>query len=141
MRHGKKINHLGRTSTHRKSMLSNMANSLIYNKRIYTTIAKAKSLSRYIEPIISKSKIDSTHSRRLVFKLLKNKISIYILFGEISKKIGERPGGYTRIIKIGSRLGDGANIAMIELVDFNNIYNINNKNIKKRSRYSNKKII
>lgn len=135
MNHGKKNNHLGRTSTHRKSMLSNMANSLIYNKRIYTTIAKAKSLSKYIEPIISKSKIDSTHSRRLVFKLLKNKKSIFILFGEISKKIGERPGGYTRIIKIGSRLGDGANMAMIELVDFNNIYKLNNK---KRSRYSKK---
>lgn len=136
MRHGKKNNHLGRTYTHRKSMLSNMANSLIYNKRIYTTTAKAKSLAQYIEPIISKSKIDSTHSRRLVFKLLKNKISVYILFGEISKKVGERPGGYTRIIKIGSRLGDGANIAMIELVDFNNIYN-NNK-MKQRSRYSKK---
>lgn len=139
MRHGKKINHLGRTYTHRKSMLSNMANSLILNKRIYTTISKAKSLSRYIEPIISKSKIDTTHSRRLVFKLLKNKASIYILFGEISKKIGERPGGYTRIIKIGTRLGDGANVAMIEFVDFNNIYNINSKNTIKRRRYSSNK--
>lgn len=139
MRHGKKINHLGRTCTHRKSMLSNMANSLIHNKRIYTTLSKAKSLARYIEPIISKSKIDTTHSRRLVFKLLKNKISIYMLFGDISKKIGERPGGYTRIIKIGTRLGDGANTAMIEFVDFNDIYNINDKNYKKRSRYSSNK--
>lgn len=139
MRHGKKNNHLGRSSTHRKAMLANMANSLIYKKRIYTTISKAKSLAQYIEPIISKSKIDSTHSRRLIFKLLQNKISIYTLFGEIAKKIGERPGGYTRIIKIGSRIGDGANMAMIELVDFNNLYNINNN--KKRSRYSNKKSI
>lgn len=139
MRHGKKINHLGRITTHRKAMLANMANSLIDNKRIYTTISKAKSLAQYIEPIISKSKIDTTHSRRLVFKLLKNKISIFTLFGEIAKKIGDRPGGYTRIIKIGSRIGDGANMAMIELVDFNDLYNLNNNNNKKRSRYSKKK--
>lgn len=136
MKHGKKINHLGRKNSHRKSMLSNMANSLIKNKRIFTTLQKAKSLSRYIEPILTKSKIDNIHSRRIIYKYLKNKSSILILFKEISNKINNRNGGYTRIIKINNRIGDRADLAMIELVDFNEkkIDNVQKKN--KRSRYT-----
>ena len=119
MRHGKKINHLGRTSSHRQAMLSNMASSLILNKRIETTVAKAKELRKYVEPLITRSKIDNTHNRRVVFSYLQSKDAIKELFGIISEKIADRPGGYTRIIKLGNRLGDNAEICFIELVDFN----------------------
>lgn len=118
MRHGKKINHLGRTSSHRKAMLANMASSLILHKRIETTLAKAKSLREYIEPLITKSKDDSTHSRRTVFAYLKQKEAVTELFREIAPKIASRPGGYTRILKLGFRQGDAAETALIELVDF-----------------------
>ena len=121
MRHGKKINHLGRKTAHRKAMLSNMACSLIEHKRIKTTLAKAKALRVYVEPIITKSKTDTTHSRRTVFSYLKNKEAVKELFGEISVKVADRPGGYTRILKIGNRLGDNAEMAIIELVDFNEL--------------------
>ena len=119
MRHGKKINHLGRTASHRKAMLSNMATSLIQNKRIVTTVAKAKALRKYVEPIITKSKTDTTHSRRMVFKYLQDKESVSILFDEVSEKVADREGGYTRILKTGSRLGDNASMCVIELVDYN----------------------
>lgn len=121
MRHGKKNNHLGRTMPHRKSMLSNMANSLILSKRIVTTVAKAKELRKYIEPLLTKSKEDTTHNRRIIFSYLKSKESIKTLFGEVSEKIANRPGGYTRIIKLGTRQGDAAETALIELVDYNEI--------------------
>jgi len=119
MRHSKVINHLGRTSSHRKAMLANMAASLILHKRITTTTAKAKALRTYVEPLITKSKEDSTHSRRMVFSYLKDKIAVAELFREVSPKIGDRPGGYTRILKIGNRLGDNADMCMMELVDYN----------------------
>jgi large subunit ribosomal protein L17 len=119
MRHGKKINHLGRTSAHRKAMLSNMATSLILHKRISTTLAKAKALRTYVEPLITRSKDDSTHSRRLVFSYLQSKEAVSELFREISKKVAERPGGYTRILKTGNRLGDNADMCLVELVDYN----------------------
>ncbi len=119
MRHGKKVNHLSRTSTHRKAMLANMAASLILHKRINTTLAKAKALRVYVEPLITKSKDDTTHSRRVVFSYLQSKEAVTELFREVSSKIAERPGGYTRIIKLGQRLGDNSEMAMIELVDFN----------------------
>ena len=119
MRHGKKFNHLGRTSAHRKAMLSNMATSLILNKRIETTLAKAKELRKYVEPLITKAKADSTHARRTVFSYLQSKESIKTLFGEVVEKVATRPGGYTRIIKLGSRLGDNADTCLIELVDYN----------------------
>lgn len=119
MRHGKKVNHLSRTSSHRKAMLANMAASLIMHKRITTTLAKAKALRVYVEPLITKSKEDTTHSRRVVFSYLQDKEAVTELFREISSKIAERPGGYTRILKLGQRLGDSAEMAMIELVDFN----------------------
>jgi len=119
MRHNKKINHLGRTSSHREAMLSNMAASLIKHKRIFTTTAKAKSLRKYVEPLITKSKEDTTHSRRVAFSYLQDKAAVTELFTEVSKKVGDRPGGYTRIIKIGNRLGDNAAMCFIELVDFN----------------------
>lgn len=119
MRHGKKINHLGRTSAHRKAMLSNMATSLILKKRISTTLAKAKALRTFVEPIITRSKEDSTHSRRLVFSYLQSKDAVTELFREISKKVAERPGGYTRILKTGNRLGDNADMCIVELVDYN----------------------
>ncbi len=122
MRHGKKFNHLGRTASHRKAMLANMAASLIEHKRISTTVAKAKALKLYVEPLITKSKNDTTHSRRIVFSYLKNKYAVSTLFREVADKIGDRPGGYTRIIKTGNRLGDNAEMCMIELVDFNEIY-------------------
>lgn len=121
MRHGKKFNHLGRTASHRKALLSNMASSLILNKRISTTLAKAIELRKYVEPLITKAKNDSTHSRRVCFSYLQNKDSIKSLFGEIAEKVGERPGGYTRIIKTGARLGDSAEMCIIELVDFNEL--------------------
>jgi large subunit ribosomal protein L17 len=119
MRHGKKNNHLGRTDSHRSAMLSNMAISLIEHKRIFTTVAKAKALRVYVEPILTRSKVDSTHSRRIVFSELQNKEAVSELFREISQKIADRPGGYTRIIKTGNRPGDAAEMCMIELVDFN----------------------
>lgn len=119
MRHRKSFNHLGRTSSHRKAMLSNMATSLIMHKRINTTVAKAKALRQYVEPLITKAKDDTTHSRRVVFSYLQDKFAVTELFREVSSKIGDRPGGYTRIIKLGKRLGDSADMAMIELVDYN----------------------
>lgn len=119
MRHNKKFNHLGRTSAHRKAMLSNMANSLIFHKRITTTLAKAKALRMYVEPLITKAKDDSTHSRRTVFEYLKSKTAVAMLFRDIAEKIADRPGGYTRILKTGNRLGDNAEMCIIELVDFN----------------------
>lgn len=119
MRHKRVINHLGRTSSHRKSMLSNMAVSLIRHKRITTTTAKAKAVRRFVEPLITKSKEDTTHSRRIVFGHLKDKSAVTELFREISPKIAERPGGYTRILRTGNRLGDNAEMCIIELVDFN----------------------
>jgi len=115
MRHGKKINHLGRTSAHRKSMLSNMASSLILHKRVSTTVAKAKALRKYVEPLLTKSKNDTTHSRRTIFSYLQNKESLKELFDQISGKIANRPGGYTRILKTGNRLGDNADMCIIEL--------------------------
>ncbi len=119
MRHRKKLNHLGRTSSHRKAMLANMASSLILHKRITTTVAKAKALRIYVEPLITKSKDDSTHSRRMVFGYLKNKYAVSELFREVSPKVADRPGGYTRILRTGNRLGDNAEMCIIELVDYN----------------------
>lgn len=119
MRHGKKFNHLGRRASHRKAMLSNMACSLIEHKRINTTVAKAKELKKFVEPIITKSKNDTTHSRRTAFRYLKSKDAVKELFGTVAVKVGDRPGGYTRILKMGNRLGDNAEMCMIELVDFN----------------------
>jgi len=121
MRHRKSFNHLGRTASHRKAMLSNMASSLILHKRITTTVAKAKALRGYVEPLITKSKEDTTHSRRVVFSYLTDKYAVTELFRNIAPKIADRPGGYTRIIKLGKRLGDNAEMAMIELVDFNEL--------------------
>lgn len=119
MRHGKSFNHLGRTASHRKAMLSNMASSLILHKRIETTLAKAKELRKYIEPLLTKAKNDTTHSRRTVFSYLQNKESVKVLFGDVAEKIASRPGGYTRIVKLGNRLGDNAEVCLIELVDYN----------------------
>ncbi|GHA69976.1 50S ribosomal protein L17 [Pontibacter akesuensis] len=119
MRHGKKFNHLGRTASHRKAMLSNMASSLIVHKRVSTTVAKAKALRKYVEPLLTKAKSDTTHSRRTVFAYLQDKESVKELFDEVSTKIANRPGGYTRIIKTGYRLGDNAEMCVIELVDYN----------------------
>ncbi|MCF8364841.1 MAG: 50S ribosomal protein L17 [Bacteroidales bacterium] len=121
MRHRKKFNHLGRTSSHRKAMLSNMATSLILHKRITTTTAKAKALRSYVEPLITRSKDDTTHSRRTVFSYLQSKEAVTELFREVATKIAERPGGYTRIIKMGNRLGDNADMCLIELVDYNEL--------------------
>jgi large subunit ribosomal protein L17 len=134
MRHGKKFNHLGRTASHRKAMLSNMAASLITHKRINTTLAKAKELKKYIEPLVTRSKTDSTHNRRMVFSYLQDKEAVTELFREVSVKVADRPGGYTRIIKTGTRLGDNAEMAMIELVDFNEIYTNAKKEAKKSTR-------
>ncbi|KYG75293.1 MULTISPECIES: 50S ribosomal protein L17 [Roseivirga] len=121
MRHGKKFNHLGRTASHRKAMLSNMASSLIQHKRITTTVAKAKALRKYVEPLITKAKDDSTNSRRVVFSYLQDKESVTTLFNEVAEKVATRPGGYTRIIKTGNRLGDNADMCIIELVDYNEL--------------------
>ena len=118
MRHNKKFNHLGRTATHRKAMLSNMAISLIMHKRITTTVAKAKALKKYVEPLVTRSKDDTTNSRRVVFSYLQNKYAVTELFKTVAPKVGDRPGGYTRIIKLGSRQGDAADVCFIELVDF-----------------------
>jgi len=123
MRHGKKVNHLGRTSAHRQALLSNMASSLILKKRITTTVSKAKELRKYVEPLITKAKTDSTHSRRVVFSYLQNKESVSTLFGEVAGRTSERKGGYTRIIKLSDpRLGDAADMCLMELVDFNDLY-------------------
>ncbi len=136
MRHGKKFNHLGRTTSHRSALLSNMACSLIEHKRINTTVAKAKALRVYVEPILTKSKDDTTHNRRTVFAYLQSKEAVTELFRTIAPKIAERNGGYTRIIKTGFRQGDAADMAMIELVDFNELYNPNaeEKKVTRRSR-------
>jgi large subunit ribosomal protein L17 len=140
MRHKNKINHLGRTHSHRDAMLSNMAVSLIKHKRIFTTLAKAKELRRYVEPLITKCKEDTTHSRRVVFQNLHDKYAITELFNEISQKIGERPGGYTRIIKTGNRLGDNASMCFIELVDYNELMLKDKKTqAKTKTRRSRKK--
>ena len=136
MRHGKKFNHLGRTAAHRRAMLANMASSLIEHKRINTTLAKAKALKQYVEPLITKSKNDTTHSRRVVFSYLQNKQAVSELFREVADKVGDRPGGYTRIIKTGKRLGDNAEMCMIELVDFNDVYTNEKEAAKKKSRRS-----
>ncbi len=135
MRHGKKFNHLGRKTAHRKSMLANMACSLIEHKRINTTVAKAKALKQFVEPMITKSKEDTTHNRRIVMAKLRQKDAVTELFRDVATKIGDRPGGYTRIIKLGNRLGDNADMAMIELVDYNEIYNAGKKE-KKTTRRS-----
>lgn len=142
MRHGKKGNHLGRQTAHRKAMLANMACSLIEHKRINTTVAKAKALKQFVEPLITKSKAENnqttekgTHNRRIVFRYLRDKLAVGELFSVVSEKVGDRPGGYTRIIKLGNRLGDNADMAMIELVDFNELYNAG-KPKKKSTRRS-----
>lgn len=139
MRHGKKINHLGRKTAHRKSMLANMACSLIEHKRINTTVAKAKALKQFVEPLITKSKSDTTHNRRVVFSYLRDKYAVTELFKEISVKIADRPGGYIRIIKLGNRQGDNAPMAMVELVDYNEIYNPKGNKVKKSTRRSRRK--
>ena len=143
MRHNKAINHLGRKSGHRKALLANMACSLIQYKRIETTVAKAKALKMYVEPLITKSKDDSTHSRRTVFSYLKNKYAVTELFRTIAPKIADRPGGYTRVLKTGFRLGDGADMAIIELVDFNEaaLASTAKKAAKKTTRRSSKKAV
>ncbi|WP_010137056.1 50S ribosomal protein L17 [Ochrovirga pacifica] len=139
MRHGKKFNHLGRKTAHRNAMLSNMACSLIEHKRINTTVAKAKALRQFVEPIITKSKEDTTHNRRVVFSMLKNKYAVTELFQQVSVKVADRPGGYVRIIKLGNRQGDNAPMAMVELVDYNEIYNPNGAKKKKTTRRSRRK--
>ncbi|MEM6895306.1 MAG: 50S ribosomal protein L17 [Bacteroidota bacterium] len=143
MRHGKKFNHLGRTAAHRKAMLANMGCSLIEHKRINTTVAKAKALKQFIEPLITKAKVENnqttekgTHNRRIVFSNLRNKYAVTELFSTVAEKVGDRPGGYTRIIKLGNRLGDNADMAMIELVDFNELYNAGKPEKKKSTRRS-----
>jgi len=133
MRHGKKVNHLGRTNSHRKAMLANMATSLILHKRITTTLAKAKALRVYAEPILTKSKDDTTHSRRTVFSYLQDKDAVSILFRDIAAKIADRPGGYTRIVKLENRLGDNAEMAIIELVDYNTTYTKGEVAVAKKS--------
>jgi large subunit ribosomal protein L17 len=134
MRHGKKFNHLSRQKGHRASMLANMACSLIEHKRINTTVAKAKALKQFVEPLITKSKDDTTHNRRIVFSYLRNKYSVTELFKEVSVKVADRPGGYVRIIKLGNRQGDNAPMAMVELVDYNTTYNPNGAKKKKTTR-------
>ena len=138
MRHGKKFNHLGRSASHRKAMLSNMASSLIKYKRINTTIAKAKALKKYVEPLITKAKINTTNSRRVVFKYLQDKESIIELFSDIAEKVADRPGGYTRILKTGPRLGDNAEMCVMELVDYNELL-LEEKKPKKAKRSRRKK--
>lgn len=139
MRHGKKFNHLGRQTAHRKAMLANMACSLIEHKRINTTVAKAKALRVFVEPLITKSKADTTHNRRVVFSYLRNKYAVSELFKEVSVKVGDRPGGYVRIIKLGNRQGDNAPMAMIELVDYNELYNPKGKKAKRATRRGRRK--
>lgn len=139
MRHGNKINHLGRKTAHRNSMLANMASSLIEHKRINTTLAKAKVLKLFVEPLVTKSKEDTTHNRRIVFSKLRNKYAVTELFKEVATKVGDRPGGYTRIIKLGNRLGDNAEMAMIEFVDYNTTYNAAKVAKKRTTRRGKKK--
>ena len=139
MRHGKKFNHLGRKTAHRKSMLANMACSLIEHKRINTTVAKAKAIRQFVEPLITKSKSDTTHNRRIVFSYLRQKEAVTELFRDVATKVADRPGGYVRIIKLGNRLGDNADMAMVELVDYNEIYNPNSKKKKSTRRRGGKK--
>ncbi len=134
MRHGKKFNHLGRKTAHRKSMLANMACSLIEHKRINTTVAKAKAIRQFVEPLITKSKSDTTHNRRIVFSYLRQKEAVTELFRDVAVKVADRPGGYVRIIKLGNRLGDNADMAMVELVDYNELYNPNGKKKKTTRR-------
>ena len=134
MRHGKKFNHLSRKTAHRSAMLANMACSLIEHKRINTTVAKAKALRQFIEPLVTKSKEDTTHNRRIVFRNLRNKYAVSELFRNVAVKVGDRPGGYVRIIKLGNRLGDNADMAMVEFVDYNDIYNPKGKKKKKSTR-------
>lgn len=141
MRHGKKVAHLGRTNTHRKAMLANMASSLIEHKRINTTVAKAKALKQFVEPLVTRSKEDTTHNRRVVFRALRNKYAVTELFRIVSEKVGDRPGGYTRIIKLGNRLGDNADMALIELVDFNEVYETDKPKKKKSRRRGAKKVV
>ncbi|AWW30012.1 50S ribosomal protein L17 [Echinicola strongylocentroti] len=136
MRHGKKFNHLGRKASHRKAMLSNMAASLILHKRISTTLAKAKELRKYVEPLVTRAKEDTTHNRRIAFSYLQDKDAIKVLFGEVIEKVANRPGGYTRIIKTGFRLGDNAEMCIIELVDFNELMLKEAKPEKKKTRRS-----
>ena len=139
MRHGRKINKLGRKSAHREALLSNMASSLILNKRITTTVAKAKALRKYVEPLLTKAKDDTTHSRRTVFSYLQNKDTMKVLFGEVASRTAERPGGYTRIIKLSDvRLGDNAEMCLLELVDFNDIYKKEGAEKKAKTRRSRK---
>ncbi|MBU2526296.1 MAG: 50S ribosomal protein L17 [Bacteroidetes bacterium] len=139
MRHGKKFNHLSRQTAHRKSMLANMACSLIEHKRINTTVAKAKALKVFVEPIITKAKEDTTHNRRTVFSRIRSKYAVTELFRDVAAKVGDRPGGYTRIIKLGNRLGDNADMCMIELVDYNETYNTEATAKKKTRRRGGKK--
>ena len=139
MRHGKKGNHLGRKTAHRRAMLANMACSLIEHKRINTTVAKAKALKVFVEPLVTKSKEDTTHNRRIVFSKLRSKEAVSELFREVAPKVGDRPGGYTRVIKLGSRLGDAAEMAMIELVDYNETYGVDKPKKKKSTRRAGKK--
>ena len=139
MRHNKKFNHLGRTASHRSAMLANMAISLIMHKRITTTLAKAKALKKYVEPLITRCKEDTTNSRRVVFRYLQNKEAVTELFKVVAEKVGDRPGGYTRVIKLGSRKGDGADMAFIELVDFDENMAKTPKTATKRTRRGGKK--
>ena len=139
MRHGKKFNHLGRKTAHRKAMLANMACSLIEHKRINTTLAKAKAVRQFVEPLITKSKADTTHNRRVVFSYLRDKYAVTELFREVATKVADRPGGYLRIIKLGNRQGDNADMAMVELVDYNELYNPNSKKKKSTRRRGSKK--
>ena len=134
MRHAKKNNHLSRKAPHRKAMLSNMACSLIEHKRIKTTVAKAKALRKFVEPLITKSKSDTTHSRRIVFSYLRQKDVVTELFGDVASKVSQRPGGYTRILKLGNRLGDNAQMCFIELVDYNEDYTTNESSKKSKSK-------
>ncbi|MBN8578092.1 MAG: 50S ribosomal protein L17 [Cyclobacteriaceae bacterium] len=137
MRHGKKVNHLGRKTAHRHALLSNLASSLILNKRITTTVAKAKALKQYVEPLITKAKDNTTHSRRTVMSYLQNKESVTTLFGEVAGRVADRPGGYTRIIKLSApRLGDAAEMCLLELVDFNDIYKKDGADKKAKTRRS-----
>lgn len=139
MRHNKGFNHLGRKAGHRRLMLANMASSLVLHKRITTTVAKARELKKYVEPLITKSKTDNTHSRRVVFSYLQDKVAVTELFNVVAAKVGERPGGYTRIIKLGFRLGDAAETVMIELVDFNELYTKDSASKSRTTRRSRKR--
>lgn len=134
MRHGKKVNHLSRKSAHRKAMLANMASSLVLHKRIKTTLAKAKALKMYLEPVVTKAKEDTTHSRRTAFRYLRSKDATKVLFDEVAQKIADRPGGYLRVIRLGNRLGDNALMAMIEFVDYNDVYTNEEKAKTKKKR-------